>query len=502
MHKDATVPAHKDAVAPDKPTDLGAASDDRKNQRNLPVESPRPKPLPQLSPLLNSAHSDRSLPPLPASNLLTLTQPLAIPESKHNVPNLHLDLSDLQSPISPSIYPPTSHLPSPAATGSLVSPGTYPTYASGSYFVASPTSMTATPASSCPSSPSIANLSQLSVVRHRLAQIERNHSHLSSQSVAPPRITPLPSPASSSGWSKSEALFRNTGPKTPSRLRPTSPAEDRPVIIPQSHNKSRQVDEVNTLQDVLATHDSKSSASKEDIRKLSRGLADLKGVIGGESGHPTVHQMVLALEHHARGEKKALRNIQDSLAMLGDHVADAVASAPHENVKATQIDGAVVMENNEKVMEALKEVKERLAVDFPALSSKLEEMHKLQVRIGTNNEVASTSSLAAAQDSSTAFADLKLVFDKLEEIRVLCNSSKQGELNRGGEAETTKVGPCIISCFVVLTPRTKHVEKILSLVQEDGNKQTILSQQQADSVRYLNELNSVCIRYRRIWLRG
>jgi hypothetical protein len=239
-------------------------------------------------------------------------------------------------------------------------------------------------------------------------------------------------------------FFRNTGPKTPSRLRPTSPAEDTPVIIPQSHNKriSRQVDEVSTLQDVSATHGSKSSASKEDIRKLSKGLADLKGAIGGESGHPTVHQMVLALEHHARGEKKALRNIQDSLTVLGDRVADAVVSAPHENVKAAQIDRAVVMENNEKVMEALKEVKERLAVDFPALSSKLEEMHKSQGMTGTNNEVAQASSSAAAQDFSTVSADLKLLLDRLEEIRVLCNSSKQGELNREGEAETTKVGPC------------------------------------------------------------
>ncbi|KAF8197862.1 hypothetical protein BJ912DRAFT_47061 [Pholiota molesta] len=183
--------------------------------------------------------------------------------------------------------------------------------------------------------------------------------------------------------------------------------------------------------------------------------------------------MVLALEHHARGEKKALRNIQDSLTVLGDRVADAVVSAPHENVKAAQIDRAVVMENNEKVMEALKEVKERLAVDFPALSSKLEEMHKSQGMTGTNNEVAQASSSAAAQDFSTVSADLKLLLDRLEEIRVLCNSSKQGELNREGEAETTK-----------------HVEKILSLVQEDSNKQTLLSQQQADSVRYLNELNS------------
>ncbi|PPR07712.1 hypothetical protein CVT26_003735, partial [Gymnopilus dilepis] len=36
----------------------------------------------------------------------------------------------------------------------------------------------------------------------------------------------------------------------------------------------------------------------------------------------------------------------------------------------------------------------------------------------------------------------------------------------------------------------QHLTKILNLVQEDSNKQTLLAQQQADSVRYLNELNS------------
>lgn len=41
----------------------------------------------------------------------------------------------------------------------------------------------------------------------------------------------------------------------------------------------------------------------------------------------------------------------------------------------------------------------------------------------------------------------------------------------------------------------QNLTKLLAIVQEDGHKQTLLSQQQADSVRYLNELNTVGIFY-------
>lgn len=47
-----------------------------------------------------------------------------------------------------------------------------------------------------------------------------------------------------------------------------------------------------------------------------------------------------------------------------------------------------------------------------------------------------------------------------------------------------------ISCLLF-----QNLTKILDLVQEDGNKQVLLAQQQADSVRYLNELNAVSALY-------
>ncbi|KAF9478805.1 hypothetical protein BDN70DRAFT_726008 [Pholiota conissans] len=466
---DTILPIQK-AGTPEKLACLALGPENCKKQRNFAVGSPRPKPIPQLSPLLVASNYERSLPPLPPASLFPPQKIPPVAENKHNAPNLHLDLSDLQGPISPSIYPPTSHVPSPATSGSLISPGSYPTttYMSESYFVASPTSMTATtPSSSCPTSPSIMNLGHLSVVRQRLAQIERNHSHLSAQSHGTNRTTPLPSPASSSGWSRREALFSND-PKTPSRSRPTSFAEDKVVIIPQprDNGSNGQKESVSVMENFLSPRESKSGASKEDIRQLFNGLTNIKGVIGGESGHPTVHQMVAALERHAKGEKEALRNIQDSLTVLGERVIDAVAT-PRENARTKQIDASVIANNHAMVLKALTEVKDQLAVDFSALVSKVEDMHNLQ----KGKACAKLHDIPSpANDTRSTSTDIRPVLDKLEEIRALCNDSK--EVHSNPETGATQV------------------EKILSLVQEDGNKQSLLSQQQADSVRYLNELNS------------
>ncbi|KJA27876.1 hypothetical protein HYPSUDRAFT_62913 [Hypholoma sublateritium FD-334 SS-4] len=480
---DSILPAHNENAAEER-TGLEIVPDD--HTKVLPIESPRPHHPQQLSPLLISSRSQRSLPPLPPPTPAPLLQPILNGETKHNAPMLHLDLSDLQGPISPSIYPPTSHVPSPAGSyapstntsasakprnwylnpASSASPSVYPPASrAGSYFVASPTTMT--PASSCPSSPSVANLSQLSVVRQRLAQIERNHSHLSGQSVRTPG--PLPSPASSSGWSRREAVFHNAGLQS----KPTSPAasmsEDRPVIMPATHRVaySREGRKSSLLRSSVEGEPPHASAtsgpSKEEFRKLSKDVGDIKGTLGGASGQPTVHDMVLALEHHARGEKKALRNIQDTLSTLGDRVASAGAK------NAEQSNPAELSENNEKVMELLKEVKDRLASDFPALANKLEDLKTAQKRDGAlGRSDLKNAPPSSNEQGSVSTADLQPVLDKLEEMRTLLDA-KSGKTERN---------------------LTDNTEKLMNLMQEDSNRQTLLSQQQADSVRYLNELNT------------
>lgn len=39
----------------------------------------------------------------------------------------------------------------------------------------------------------------------------------------------------------------------------------------------------------------------------------------------------------------------------------------------------------------------------------------------------------------------------------------------------------------------QYIDKILTFVDDESQKRSVLMQQQADSVRYLNELNMVCL---------
>ena len=204
-----------------------------------------------MSSLLDPSLSDRALPPLPSKTL-----PEPAPAESHKIPkpaNLHLDLSGLSGPFSPSIYPPTTGAVSAPETtvsyfsladkpenlhpllrvdtsttsvrkaggGSssvVISPSLYPPTVSrpGSVSPIGSTAGSTFSNSSRASSPSVANLSQLSVVRQRLAQIERNHSQLSSSSqsgfsgIASRVSTPVPVSPAGSAWSKREAVFLNT----------------------------------------------------------------------------------------------------------------------------------------------------------------------------------------------------------------------------------------------------------------------------------------------------
>ena len=41
----------------------------------------------------------------------------------------------------------------------------------------------------------------------------------------------------------------------------------------------------------------------------------------------------------------------------------------------------------------------------------------------------------------------------------------------------------------------QYIDKILTFVDDEGQKRSVLMQQQADSVRYLNELNMVSLHF-------
>lgn len=175
--------------------------------------------------------------------------------------------------------------------------------------------------------------------------------------------------------------------------------------------------------------------SKEDLRKLSRDVVDIKGTLGGASGQPTVHQMVLVLESHARGEKKALRGIQDSLSKLGASVASA------ESRTAEQVSAAVFAENNEKVMGLLREVKERLASELPALAGRLDGL-KQAGRSPTSTDADAQDVPSASNGSSTVAADLQPVLDKLEEMHSHFRARQPGSKEEGQSEVKASVSCC------------------------------------------------------------
>ena len=315
--------------------------DEQNTETKIPIESPVSIPIPKISALLSPSYSDRSLPPLPPKAILP---PLTIPDNTLQISStptnpeeqhLHPDtLSPINTPVSPSIYPPTSR---PASfIGSPISPNSI-----------SPIELSRS------SSPSITNLSQLSVVRQRLAQIKRNHSELSAQSGSMTRTSTPVSPSSCSVWSRKEAIWYNprASPRSDSRggnrspTTPTSHIRKKVRRTETEHSLPEKVVITDPLDNILAQHGwspvstptpqrdrdqdpSQGGIDKvsltplhEDLMKVSKDLSDVKGVLGGASGYPTVHQMVLGLEHHVQGDGQTLRAIQDSLSSLRERVA-------------------------------------------------------------------------------------------------------------------------------------------------------------------------------------
>ena len=432
--RDAILPVqNKDLPAPE-PTSPHYGQDQQNADMPPLIESPTPTPIPKISTLLSPTYSDRSLPPLPPKATLP---PLTIPDNRLQIPStptksggqqrqqhLHQDtFSHTNTPFSPSIYPPTSSTSSPNPLSSM------------SPTPISPISPISPIGVSRPNSPSITNLTQLSVVRQRLAQIERNHSELSAQSGLSRTSTPV-SPSSCSAWSRKEIVWSN--PRASSRSgvisrggnkSPTSPT------TPTSHvrKKVRRTDTerslpmiTDPLANILAQHGrepvpiptptptpqrdrenqerfEKASLAplRLDLTKISKDINEVKGVLGGANGYPTVHQMVVGLERRVQGDEQTLRAIQDSLNSLGERVVG----------KLTQI-----ADTQEKVKENQKQEQEQ------------------------EQEQAAYRNIGRTPSNPEKTAEMDTVLAKLEQIRNLCPIQVQAGDPKESGAKPPEVG--------------------------------------------------------------
>jgi hypothetical protein len=435
------------------------------------IESPTPTPIPKTCALLSPSYSDRSLPPLPPKATLP---PLTIPDNRLQIPStptksggqqwqqhLHLDTSSpTNTPISPSIYPPTSSIGSP----NLLSP-------------ISPTPISPTGVSR-PNSPSITNLTQLSVVRQRLAQIERNHSELSSASTTPV------SPSSCSAWSRKELVWYNprTSPRPSVTLRggntspsttPTTPTSQvrKKVYRTETEHSLPEVMITDPLANILAQHgrepvptptpqrENQEGCEKAslapfrlDLTKISKDIREVKGVLGGANGYPTVHQMVVGLERRVQGDGQALRAIQDSLNSLGELVAGVSAVQEQQtrkqdrkekhDLRQQQVQGG----GTEDVLRLLENIQSQFSSLFPSVVGKLTQIADTQEKEKENQKQEQEQEQAAAyrnigrtpSNSDEKTAEMETVLAKLEEIRNLCSTSTQVQADGPEEGDSTK----------------------------------------------------------------
>ena len=423
--RDAILPVQNKDFPASEPT-LPDYGQDQQNTDIPPlIESPTPTPIPKISALLSPTYSDRALPPLPPKATLP---PLTIPDYRLQIPStptksvgqqqehLHQDtFSHTNTPISPSIYPPTSSTGSPIPLSSI-SPA--------------PISPISPIGVSRPNSPSITNLTQLSVVRQRLAQIERNHSELSARSGLSRTSTPV-SPSSCSAWSKKEMVWSNSraSPRSGVTLRggnqsPTTPTSHVRKKVRRTETENSLPMITDPLANILAQHGreplptptptpiptptlqrdrenqeifEKASLAplRLDLTKISKDISEVKGVLGGANGYPTVHQMVVGLERRVQGDEHRLHAIQDSLNSLGERVVG----------KLTQI-----ADTQEKEKQKQKQKQEQ--------------------------EQSAYRNVGRAPSNSEKTAEMETVLAKLEEIRNLCPIQIQADGPK--ESDSTK----------------------------------------------------------------
>ena len=444
-------------------------------QRDTSIENTRPVALPEMT---THSSSNRSLPPLPADipEAVALFNDAAIPKLEVKKPvKLHLDIPPLNGVLSPSIYPPTSRASSSSSAGGtpLDTPtrGSRPpsstTVIRPAFLSPSTSPTTPRPASilsaiSQSTSPSITNLSQLSMVRQRLAQIERNHSHVSSSSRRSSVLMPeTPSAVSSqrSGRSKgkAEVLHAMTERGMTTESVPTLTAMNRDFSLEAGRLSSVEGLTTTTttslhgggsgsLLDENKKYDERMSQArqltKRDVEDLSMQVMEVKGVLGGESGYPTIHQVVLGLDDKAQANGRALKTVQERISQL---------------LEGRLVDASVVLEKgaeedeHESVLHAIEDVKARLATEFPLVMSTVRDLHLKQDRLlelskdEREREVHYGDVATSCEGAQRNVVDLSPVLNKLEELRVSFGVSRDAMEEEGTEQPTTKlveVSPC------------------------------------------------------------
>ncbi|KAG5639126.1 hypothetical protein H0H81_006715 [Sphagnurus paluster] len=411
---------------------------------------PSPKRVQRPIPVKTQSYSERLLPPIPQNQKSALSVNTAILSSCHRTGSL--------SPISPSIY--------------------------------SSTRPTSRASSSRSNSPSIANLSQLSVVRQRLAQMEPNSSQssyegLTSRSSSKASHSTHPTtPAHSDHGSINKSLIDDRDMLRAQSGRSsaadsildsysdthvsvddlpckaaTFPMDLRPCsTVDRGHHQSSPIDSnprpvLELLHEQAA--DNWTENSRDHVAALQNDAArppEIVSLIGLEAHSTKVMKMVAKLEEQAKANGETLGTIN---CKMDEHWKKCGRESSEDNVKLVK----EISSMRDQISRDLSHIRETIASDVTrTLSPTI-----------LSNVSASRTALPPPQ------VDLSGLHMKLDAL--MASGIAQEENPKS-------------SLHLDVNKIQDTLAEVRMLLEKDSTQQTLQTQQQTDSVRYLNELNS------------
>lgn len=201
---------------------------------------------------------------------------------------------------------------------------------------------------------------------------------------------------------------------------------------------------------------------RQDLTKISKDLSEVQGVLGGTNGYPTVHQMVVGLEHRVQVDGQTLRAIQDSLSSLGDRIT-GVSEVQERQIRKQDREEKqdlkqqlVQAGGTEDVLRLLEDIQSQLSSVFPSVVGKLNQIADTQEQEKENQKQQQQGQVAyrnvgqTPSDTEKA-AEMETVLAKLEEIRNLCSIQAQAdgpESSSGG----TSTKPPEVGFYISILP--------------------------------------------------
>lgn len=340
-------------------------------------------------------------------------------------------------------------------------------------------------------SPSIMNLNQMTKVKQRLAQIrdmelQRKSSSSSSSSRIAPEKGSLswrrvegqdPSPTTTSRAAV-QALEANQGSDRKhdeefskpvdigadkhtddSEAQGQGNANLEPLLDFMKDQAQEQKEQVGHLGDQLA-------CIQDEIQRLPQEFCLLASSPSSRNADPNIQQMMTKVERKVEVTTDVLGTIEDKLETMSTGMQ-----------KQAQVRQKSAIET----LRAIDGFRMALGSDFSAIMAKLALLQELQERCEKTKE---RLPLAEHNKQLPPVVDLSTVLAKLDSVITLQRKAITSVGKPAGKAANAKVTD------VASKDIKDELSKISSMLEQNNRVRALHSQQQADSVRYLTELNT------------